>query len=86
MKEFDFGQRSQFKVKWGGKEHICTVPSQKQLVEFGKLAKDVEDDGLEIVRLSKEFLEKCGLPQEVYDEMESEQIRMLMDYISAKKN
>lgn len=85
MKEFNFDGRSKFKVKWGGKEYICECPSQKELVEFGKGLEKVRDEADLIIKESKKFLSSCGLPPEVYDEMENSQLAELMDYIGAKK-
>lgn len=85
MKEFNFDSRTQFKVKWQGKEHICQRPSQRQVMEFGAALDKIDNEPQKAVDLSKEFLETCGLPQEVYEELEVSQIQELMEYISAKK-
>ena len=85
MKEFNFDSRTKFKVKWSGKEYICERPSQRQVVEFGEEIGKVGDDSKKAIKLSKGFLKDCGLPEEVYEEMEVDQIQQLMEFISAKK-
>lgn len=86
MKEFDFGGRSKFAINWSGNKHECICPSQKQVVEFAKKARDLKEDDPKLLDLGKDFLCDLGLPGEVYDEMEPAQIKSIMEHIGAKKN
>lgn len=85
MKEFKFNTRTKFKVHWEGEGYVCTRPSNRELVELFKKIEKCKDDADKIMKLSKEFLHDCGLPPEVYDEMETEQIAELMEFINSKK-
>jgi len=88
MKEFDFETRTQFKIRWEGKDYICTCPSQTYLVDWGKrvteLSEKNESEGL--AKSNVEMFEYMGCPENVYKELEFDHIQKIMDFVGAKKN
>lgn len=86
MKEFKFESRTKFKVRWGGEDYVCECPSQKEIVDFASKAELCKSDGNKINELTGGLLVSCGLPVDVYEKLEINQVKSLVDFISAKKN
>lgn len=76
MKEF---KKKILEVKIFGEVHELRFPSVKTAIEFEKQFKD------ESINAVLNLLENCGLPKNVSEELDLEQLRELVDTLVAVK-
>lgn len=86
MKEFDFSSRTKFNIKHAGALYECECPSQERIVKFSEDVEQVKDSGSGIIEATGLLLEDCGLPLKVYKELEADQVKQIVDFITLKKS
>lgn len=86
MKEFDFSTRTKFNIKHKGETYTCECPPQDVIVKFAEDCELVKDSGASLSDKTGDLLASCGLPKEIFKELEITQVSTLIEFIGAKKN
>lgn len=81
--EFSIEKSPKIKVRIYGQDYDLTKPTHKVATAMAKKLKD--KDGANTYDVISDYLVGLGLPVKVIDEMESEHVLDLCDFLSPKK-
>jgi hypothetical protein len=87
MADLDLVKKSGLKVKIYGVEYVLSKPKVSQVEEMAERLEKKESAPGGDIKLLREFVHKCGVPNEVISEMDAEDFNTLAEFIvsSGKK-
>jgi hypothetical protein len=77
--------KTQIELKAFGQDYKLCPPPARSVAEFKKELTLAGEDDVLLVEIASRFLEKCGLPKDVCEQLELDHMHKLIELVSAKK-
>lgn len=72
-------------LKYEGQQYSVAFPSVKDLKKYQSQFEKSKDDDVKAIEKSQEFLSELGLPMDISDQMEINDLKEIIEHISGQK-
>lgn len=77
--------KTEISLKAFGTEYKLSPPTARKVASFKKDIMAAGEDDVTLVEISAKFLEECGLPKDVCDQLELDHMHKIIEMVATKK-